>query len=305
MSDEEDQSPSVPLTLWQRSILRRARRRAKKGKGEPLTADDWVVMWGLEHTYGGRAVRWLWRSMPSETRCMMCAAPFSGPGKAIASPLGYRPSRKNPHVCSTCVELSPPGGATTDTGILFADLRGFTSASEGATPEQVSTTLRRFYGCAEQALLPMAIIDKLIGDEVMAIYPHQMLSQIPVVGPAGIKDIDIPAILVDHARRLLGLVGYGTEEGPFVEVGIGLDYGEAYVGNIGDRDVYDFTAVGDVVNTASRLQGQAAGGEIVMSERVASRVEGLGGERVSLELKGKAEPLEARRLSGADALLSA
>ena len=51
-------------------------------------------------------------------------------------------------------------------------------------------------------------------------------------------------------------------------MGIGLDVGEAFVGNIGERALYDFTAVGDVVNTASRLQGQAAAGEIVLSERV-------------------------------------
>src|SRR5437899_478146 len=64
-------------------------------------------------------------------------------------------------------------------------------------------------------------------------------------------------------------MSYGSDEGPFVELGIGLDFGEAYVGNIGQRALYDFTAVGDVVNTASRLQGQAAGGEIVISGRVA------------------------------------
>ena len=75
--------------------------------------------------------------------------------------------------------------------------------------------------------------------------------------------------MLEHARALLAEVGYGSAEGPFAELGIGLDYGEAYVGNIGDRDVYDFTAIGDVVNTASRLQGQAGGGEIVVSGRLA------------------------------------
>ena len=64
-------------------------------------------------------------------------------------------------------------------------------------------------------------------------------------------------------------VGYGTGDEPFLEIGIGMDVGEAFVGNIGERALYDFTAVGDVVNTASRLQGQAAGGEIVLSDRVA------------------------------------
>lgn len=75
--------------------------------------------------------------------------------------------------------------------------------------------------------------------------------------------------MLDHARRLLDAVGYGSGFAPFAEVGIGLDVGEAFVGNIGQRALYDFTAVGDVVNTASRLQGAAGEGEIVFSQRVA------------------------------------
>jgi adenylate cyclase len=100
--------------------------------------------------------------------------------------------------------------------------------------------------------------------------------------------------MVSHARRLLAAVGYGTDEGPFVEVGVGIDFGEAYVGNIGQRDVYDFTAIGDVVNTASRLQGEAAGGQIVIAERAGG---GDDGERIVVELKGKEQPVAARRIT--------
>jgi adenylate cyclase len=207
----------------------------------------------------------------------------------ISRPLGYRPSRKNPHLCATCVELSPPGGMTTETGILFADLRGFTSASEGTDPEQVSRTLRRFYGCAEQVLFPEAVIDKLIGDEVMALYLCWPDSDVTVES--------VPGLMVDHARSLLEAVGYGEADGPFVEVGVGLDFGEAFVGNIGDRAVYDFTAVGDVVNTAARLQAEAAGGEIVISERVAAGLAEPAGEPVELELKGKSAPERGYRIS--------
>ena len=53
--------------------------------------------------------------------------------------------------------------------------------------------------------------------------------------------------MLDHARGLLQAVGYGSEAGPFVEMGVGMDVGEAFVGNIGERALYDFTAVGDVV----------------------------------------------------------
>jgi adenylate cyclase len=69
------------------------------------------------------------------------------------------------------------------------------------------------------------------------------------------------------------------------------------VGIVGDGEIRDFTAIGDVVNTASRLQGAAAGGEIVMPDTVA-RIAGVdGGEVITLDLKGKAEPVTARRIT--------
>src|SRR5215218_2584128 len=103
------------------------------------------------------------------------------------------------------------------TSMLFADVRGFTQASEHADPEDMTRLLRRFYGCAESTLFPEAIIDKLIGDEVMALYLQPVLPH-----------HDIPQLMVDHARQLLRAVGYGTPDGPFLEVGVGIDFGEAF-----------------------------------------------------------------------------
>jgi adenylate cyclase len=175
---------------------------------------------------------------------------------------------------------------TTDVGVLFADLRGFTRLSEQSDPEAVSALLRRFYACAERVLFPEAIIDKLIGDEVMALY-------LPMYG----KLENPAATMLAQSRELLARVGYGSEEGPFVEVGIGLDYGKAFVGNVGERSLYDFTAIGDVVNVASRLQGEATGGEIVASGRLIERLAAPVGERVEVSLKGKAAPVLAYRVS--------
>jgi adenylate cyclase len=272
------------LTLWQRSVLRRLRRSARKGGDEPLTPDDWEMYFKLMSGRSGRVWGGLLRSLPASPRCGICGAPFSGFGSRLVRPLGYRPSRKNPTLCATCVEASPPGGTTTEVGVLFADLRGFTRLSERSDPEAVSVLLRRFYSCAEDVLFPEAVIDKLIGDEVMALY-------LPMYG-----ELDDPATtMLEQARELLGRVGYGSADGPFVEVGIGLDYGEAFVGNVGKRSLYDFTAVGDVVNVASRLQGQAKGGEIVASGRLIDRLAEPVGERIEVELKGKAEPVVAYR----------
>jgi adenylate cyclase len=104
--------------------------------------------------------------------------------------------------------------------------------------------------------------------------------------------------MLDHARRLLQAIGYGGEKPPFAEVGVGLDYGEAFVGNVGQSSLHDFTAIGDVVNVAARLQGEARGGEIVASARLVERLEGdPPGEPIELELKGKSEPVAAYRIA--------
>jgi adenylate cyclase len=278
------------LTLWQRAALRAIRKRAGKKGSEPLSEEDWWAVMSMHYSGAGWRMSRLLARLPSSPRCSMCGAPFAGPGRLVAAPFGYRPSRKNPHLCVTCVEMSPPGGITIDTGVLFADLRGFTAQSEGSTPRQVSELLRRFYKCAESVFFPEAIIDKLIGDEVMALY-------LPFLRPGAAND-ELKRLMFGHAEELLAAVGYGSAQGPFVELGIGLDFGEAFVGNIGERALYDFTAVGDVVNTAARLQCEAGGGQIVLSERVAAGLaDSRPGEAVSLRLKGKAEPFSAFRVS--------
>lgn len=171
------------------------------------------------------------------------------------------------------------GGVEMDVGILFADVRGFTSLAERQAPDAVAALLNRFYASAVNVLCEHAIIDKLVGDQVMALY-------LPGIFPGE------PAhhMAVD-AGALLAAAGYG-EERPWVKLGIGLDFGTAFVGNVGSGDVKDFTAIGDVVNTAARLQAAAASGEILMSSRVYDRAgePAAGAEPRELSLKGKSEP---------------
>lgn len=184
---------------------------------------------------------------------------------------------------------------TGEIGVLFADLRGFTSDSESRTPAEVSVRLRRFYAHAEKVFFPGALIDKLIGDEVMALY-------VPPIMVRDASELDdqvrgyIAGVMIGHARQLLERVGYGTPGAPDFDIGIGLDFGEAFIGNIGDTAVHDFTAVGDVVNTASRLQGLAASGEVVVSERLARLLPDPIGEPEQVALKGKQELVDVRRV---------
>ncbi len=281
------------MSVMGRAARRRLRNAARRTEGEPLSPDDWAVFFELASGPSAQRFKRVLRALPASPRCGICGAPFAGFGAHLVRPLGYRQSRKSPTLCDTCVEASPPGGMTLQTGVLFADIRGFTSLSERSDPVAVSALLRRFYAAAEDVLFPEALIDKLIGDEVMALYlPYGRLRE------------EAPEVMLDHARRLLAAVGYGAGAGPFAEVGVGLDFGEAFVGNVGGDSYTEFTAIGDVVNVAARLQGAAAGGEIVASARLIERLDPVPGERIELALKGKAEPVAAYRITAAGALTS-
>ena len=272
-------------------------KAAQKNPGEPLSPEDWAAYFDHGRTLAVQRMKGVLRSIPSSPRCGFCGAPFSGLGSKVLRPLGYRQSRKNPNVCDVCVEMAPPGGMTMAPGVLFADVRGFTALSERVGHHEAPALLHRFYACAERTLFPEALIDKLIGDEVMALYiPSYMHPREPEPDGEAARAAVAPVIL-EHARKLLDAVGYGSPEGPFLEVGIGLDYGDAFVGNVGGGAVKDFTAIGDVVNTASRLTGQAAGGEIVLSERLAAGLEAPPGRgRVAdAEGEGRAARRSPRR----------
>jgi adenylate cyclase len=202
--------------------------------------------------------------------------------------VGFGPSRKNPSLCNTCFEKAPMGGVQMEIGVLFADVRGFTTLAESMPPPQVAELLNRFYASATSVLGRSAVIDKLAGDEVMALYIPQLI---------GKRWEDE---MMRDARELLGAVGFGSGAEPWLLLGIGLDVGQAYVGNVGSGEVKDFTALGNVVNTAARLQSSAQAGQIVLSERLFGRLsEHAGGAIAELvELRGKqaAEPVRTIRL---------
>src|SRR2546423_11519923 len=208
-----------------------------------------------------RGFIWLMRHLPAEPRCRLCRAPYGGMGGRVMRRLGYGPSRKNPGLCNTCFEKAPMGGVEMEIGVLFADVRGFTSLAEEMAPKGVAGLLNRFYASAEGILSRSAIIDKLVGDEVMALYVPQLF------GRRHWEDD-----MLRDASELLAAVGYGSECEPWAPLGVGLDVGRAYVGNVGSGEVKDFTAVGDVVNTAARPQSAARPGQIVMSDRPFGRL---------------------------------
>jgi adenylate cyclase len=233
-----------------------------------------------------RAFLRVMRHLPSEPRCRLCNAPYGGIGGRIMKRAGFGPSRKNPSICDTCFEKAPMGGVEMEIGVLFADVRGFTAMSETLPPPELAALLNRFYACASRILVRSAVIDKLVGDEVMALYIPQLIGS------------NWEDELVRDARELLVAVGFGSGGKPWLPVGIGLDVGRAFVGNVGAGEVKDFTAIGDVVNTASRLQSSAAAGQIVLSERLFERMSNPDSAAAArtIALKGKQEAEAVRVL---------
>lgn len=250
------------------------------GRKEPLeirgeSAD--LMFYERMNSHLRRAFSAVMRRLPSEPRCRLCHVPYGGVGGRIMRLIGFAPSRKNPTLCNTCFEKAPMGGVEMEIGVLFADVRGFTHLAEEMTPKDVAQLLNRFYGQAAEILSRSAIIDKLVGDEVMALY-------LPLLLPEGWE-----GNMLRDALDLLGAVG--SSEPPWLRIGIGLDIGRAFVGNVGAGDVKDFTALGDVVNTAARLQSAADTGQVVMSERLFVRLPNreVGAVSKLLFLKGKRE----------------
>lgn len=226
----------------------------------------------------------LFRYLPSPPRCKVCHNPFGGIGGKLVGLVGFSRSRKNPNLCTRCCDSLAPGGAEIDIAVLFADIRGSTALAEHLAPSAYAELLNQFYDVATEVLIQHdAIIDKLIGDEVMALF-------IPgICGPA------YRARAVDAARSLLRAVGYGGPAAPMVPIGVAVHSGLTYVGNVG-ADVVDFTALGDTVNTAARLASEAVAGDVLLSEEVyeaaLGRLPDLAARTITL--RGRQAPLAVR-----------
>ena len=145
--------------------------------------------------------------------------------------------------------------------------------------------MNRFYRVATDVLVAHdAVIDKIIGDEVMALY-------IP-----GLCGLPFREAAVQSGEALLRAMGYGSDREAWLPVGIGIHVGLAFVGNVGSQAVTDFTALGDTVNIAARLQAEAAPGEMILSERLyAAFPERFPrAESRELRLRGRQESLPVR-----------
>lgn len=166
---------------------------------------------------------------------------------------------------------------------MFVDIRGFTALVEQMNPAEVATRLNHFYELATNAIFRHdGTLDKLVGDEVMAFFGAPLHWQ------------DHPRRAVTAAVEIMHAVATMAEKDR-LQVGIGINTGEAFVGNVGGKDVTDYTVLGDTVNVAARLQGAAAPGEILIAQETFGPIEKQfpNARRRELELKGKSDTVIA------------
>ena len=245
----------------------------------PTAAQPWDKLLTEGHASLVRARR-VFRYLPSAPRCKVCNNPFGGPVGRVFAAAGFSPSRKNPNLCGRCCDSLPAGGAEVDVAVLFADVRGSTALGQRGVAADFAAVLNRFYIAATRTLLRHdAVIDKLIGDEIMAFFVR------------GISGPLYRSRAVLAGMELLNTVGYGSDEGPWLELGVAVNAGVAYVGNVGGA-VVDFTALGDPVNVSARMQRHAAGGELLVASGVADELM-ENTPRRRLNLRGHERPINA------------
>jgi len=158
------------------------------------------------------------------------------------------------------------GGARKRVSVLFSDIRGFTSMSECMQPEDVVSVINAYLSLQTEIVLRNeGVLDKFVGDCVMAVF-----------GLPWAKDNDAvravrTAVEIQEALRKLNQAR--TQEGlKTVTIGIGINTGDVVAGNMGSAQKMDYTVIGDAVNLAARLEANAEGGTVLVSEATYNEV---------------------------------
>ncbi|WP_035485798.1 adenylate/guanylate cyclase domain-containing protein [Geminicoccus roseus] len=208
--------------------------------------------------------------------------------------VGIRPSRMNPNTCTICelmfTRVMRARKISIDATVLFADLRGYTTLSQSLPDDAVSGLLDTFYDECASAIWDFdGLLNKTIGDAIMAIF------NFPIQQPDHVRQAVLAAREIHrrcHARRADLVRAFGSQ-GDQLGVGIGIATGQVSFGEFG-RSHRDLTAIGTVVNTASRVQSVAGAGQILVTRAVR---DGAGPELAEREarayqLKGFETPVE-------------
>lgn len=221
--------------------------------------------------------------------CLVCGLPLEGLAAVFLRWRGIRRSRRNPNCCTQCGAHLEEGSLVEMT-VVFADLSSFTEMTGRLGATTTYSVVDEFLRLASTTLTSHgAFIDKYIGDAVMALF------NVPI------KRADHAAAAVAAAAKFQELLPeLSARLGVPLNASIGIASGFARVGRLGSDDIKDYTAIGDAVNQAARLQAQAGSNEILVSREVyreiASAYPGVPAE--TLALKGFSQHTVAHRLNG-------
>lgn len=184
------------------------------------------------------------------------------------------------------------GGKRSIISVLFADIRGFTTLSESTAPEELVDILNRYLAAATEAILSEGgTIDKFLGDAVMAWFNAPIPQDDHVLR-------SVKAALAIQAS--VSKLHQTMPENYRLSFGIGIHTGEALLGLVGAEKRMDYTAIGDCVNTAKRIQENTSANNIYMSKDVFNVIAGkVNAKQVDpIYAKGKKEPIEVYELEG-------
>ena len=191
-----------------------------------------------------------------------------------------------------CEEAVRPGGDKRPVAVLFSDIRGFTAISEQMNPFQMAKLLSDYFSeMVDCVFRHGGTLDKFMGDALMAQWG----------APVGHAD-DVDRALRAACEMLDALdklnARWTIEGRPTMHAGIGLNFGEAFAGNIGSERRLEYTVIGDTVNTASRLCSSAAPGEILITEYFQQALQSAPrtASAPDIVLKGKAHPVPVYRV---------
>ena len=207
--------------------------------------------------------------------------------------IGIKKSQMNPNLCTICetnfTKVKKKKQVVIPATILFADLRGYTSLSERAHGTEVLPMLHNFYDeCASAIWERDGIVNKFIGDAVLAIFNFPIMRE-DHVRQAVLAGMEIQRRFTE--KKNLTVTTFGGKD-VSIGIGVGIHTGNASIGEVGTA-YKDFTIIGPVVNLASRIQGAAELGEVLVSEAVYRQVEDLfpQAESRTYQLKGIEEPV--------------
>ena len=179
------------------------------------------------------------------------------------------------------------GGEEREVTILFTDIRGFTSMSENMKPEEVVTTLNEYFSEMIDIVFKYnGTLDKIIGDELMVVFGA------PLDAEDDTERALNTAVEMQNKIKELNNIRKKRREKP-VLVGAGINKGYVVSGNIGSRDMMDYTVIGDTVNLGSRLCSAAGPGEIIVSKEVTKNLDKHFNfeELVPINVKGKKDKI--------------